>query len=157
MNESKVISKINEMIVVETAVLNNYQIHGELAPNEEILNKFVSFANTSKELLATLSGMLEALGGELIDNVESISYDLNEAFEAVIEAGVFSNNEALRVIYEAYLLEALNYRNWSILKELSEEEEDERFTLVKEAKEKADKTRKWLKDKIEELSLEDLK
>ena len=93
----------------------------------------------------------------MIDNVESISYDLNEAFEAVIEAGVFSNNEALRVIYEAYLLEALNYRNWSILKELSEEEEDERFTLVKEAKEKADKTRKWLKDKIEELSLEDLK
>ena len=157
MNEAKVVRKINEMVVVQTAVLNAYQSMGEVSLDDELTNKFESFASNSKELLSVLNDSREALAGELIDNIEVIADDLNEAIEAAVRAGVFSANETLRHICRAYFLETFNYRNWSVLKALAEEEEDERLEEVKEAKRKVEKMRVWLKDKIDEISLEEAK
>ncbi|MCL5094095.1 MAG: hypothetical protein M1355_03120 [Patescibacteria group bacterium] len=155
MKEQEVIGKINEMLVVQTAVLNNYQKSGEIVDNTEIRTKFNEFARLSQENINTLLEIIESLQGGIMTNIEELADVAIKSFDEVVTNISFNKDETYRAVYKAYLMETMNHYNWKIL-EGCKEKEDTRLNPSEKAKKENEKILKWLGDKIRKIELSQL-
>lgn len=156
MNEAILVRKLNEMFVVQTAILDTYETLGEVTTSKDIANKFSYFSETAKDLLGTLGSLVESFGGEMVNNVENISLDLKTWVEDMANTASFSDDDSLRAIFQVLILENVNHLNWSVLAKLAEENDDERLKGVKAAEGRVAENRGWLKAQFKNGSLKEL-
>jgi hypothetical protein len=156
MNNQKLLGKLNESFLLETALLNAYQSIIELTKNSDLKDLFLKNSDISKEVLAGVNNLIEKLNGELIDDLSDIAFTINDSAEALANCGSMTPNQDLLFLDEVLILENLSKSNISVLVEAAEKTNDDKTSELKDIKIKIKERRKSIKSLANQIAINEL-